>query len=335
MRKLFNLTTLFVVILCVFSGCSLSDADTGSSFSILPQNETNRQIAATTYNQRQSQAGNTYYDYSFTNGDEYVNQIYILETDPGAFSDDSFVESCEQNYSNKYAYSYKDGDPASTIQIKKYTRDDEDGEQEYRDGYVYVRDFNFKDKVGTYKSYYIGTSGTEYNDLYYNYQYEDEGRLSVMSDEHEDIVRCYYDDQGVLTDRYFDYESYFYSYENDDDGRITSIRKWRGDEIIVQYNYEYDTDNRITQEICYDFDDNVQDELEERVTYSYDESGNILSIITETYDSDTESYRTTNQTFYYNDNNNLTEKITDDGEDISYTVFIYSNEPEVYSVPMG
>ena len=245
------------------------------------------------------------------------------------------MESCEQNYSNKYVYSYEDGNPASTIQVKRYTRDEIGSEPEYKDRFIYVRDVNFKDKLGVYKSYDIRTDGTEHNDLYYSYQYDDAGRLLVMGDEHEDLVRCYYDDQGVLTDRYFDYESYFYSYENDDNGRITSIRKWRGDEIIVQYNYEYDTDNRIAQETCYSFDDNVQDEMEERVSYSYDESGNILSIVTETYDSDTESYQTTSQTFNYNENNNLTEIIRDNGGNITYTIFIYSNEPEVYSVAQG
>lgn len=335
MRKLFNLTTLFVVILCVFSGCSLSDANTGSSFSILPQNETNRQIAATTYNQRQSQAGNTYYDYSFTNGDEYVNQIYILKTDPDTFSDDGFVESCEQNYSNKYVYSYEDGNPASTIQVKRYTRDEIGSEPEYKDRFIYVRDVNFKDKLGVYKSYDIGTDGTEYEEWYYNYQYDDEGRLSVMSVDRSDLLRCYYDDEGLLVNRYFDYETYSYSYEQDDGNSITSICKWRDNEILVQYDYEYDTGNRIIQETCYGFDDNVQDEMEERVSYSYDESGNILSIVTETYDSDAESYQTTSQTFNYNANNNLTEIIRDNGGNITYTIFIYSNEPEVYSVAQG
>ena len=335
MRKLLNLTTLFILIICVFSGCSSRDANTGSSFSILPQNEPNRQISATTYNQRQSQAGYTYYDYSFTNGDEYVNQIYILKTDPGAFPDDSFVESCEQSYVRKYMYSYEDGDPASTIQIKNYTREEMGSEPEYQDRFIYVRDINFKDKVGVYKSFWIGTDGTEHNDLYYSYQYDDAGRLSVMGDEREDLVRCYYDDEGLLVNRYFDYETSSYSYEKDNDSRITSIRKWRDNEILVQYDYEYDTDNRITQETCYDFDDNVQTQVEERTSYSYDENGNILNIVTETYDSDTESYQITNQTFYYNDNNNLTEIITDDGEDFTYTIFIYSNEPESYSVALG
>lgn len=334
MRKFLNSIALIVVIICVLSGCNSSDSDTGSSFSI-SQNKTNHQITATTYSQRQCQAGYIYYDYSFTNGDEYVNQIYIFDTDPSSFSNDNFAESCEQCYSDKYAYAYENGNSESTIQVKRYIRDDIGAEPEYRDLFVYVRNFDFKDKLGAYKSYDIGTDGTEYNNWFYNYQYDDEGRLSVMSDDHEDVLRCYYDDEGLLVSRYFDYETSSYSYEKDNDNRITSIRKWRNNEILVQYDYEYDTDDRIIKETSYDFDDNIQTRVEESNTYSYDENGNILNIVTETYDSDTENYKITNQTFYYNDNNNITKIITEDDKGITYTIFVYSDKPESYSVAQG
>lgn len=349
MKKYFKVFVLIVAVVGLFTGCSLSnsgyesqsvsdDNSTKNSVeTLLPSNNINQQIKSETVLDREI-AGTQYslYNYSFTNGSDCIDKIYVFNVDPNTLLEKgNNDEIYENNYINKYSYLYLDGKKDSTIQVQKYSRDNIDEDPWYCDKYFYVRNLDNKDQLQAYHSYEIGTSGTVYDNEYFYYTYDDSGKLVETMDDIGKKNYFYYDEKGVLSGRTFDvtytYTEKSYSYESIDDNiaKVFSIDPESGN-TIGRYEYEYDFNNRIVNENYYSYSNNEEKRLSSSISYCYDDVGNISKITDKQYDSDTEEYETTTKSYFYDDNNNLSKIITDCGKSIEYTIFIYTNDPEEY-----
>lgn len=332
MKKVVKVLALLVLAMQLFSGCSTNSTSANTSNPLVPAKDINRQIDALNYTEQVGRAGNKYYFYSFTNGGKYLDRIFVLQSDSDHLVDANDLESLELNYYDKYEYSYLNGDPESSFEVKCYTRDDIDEEPWYHYRYSFGRDFDYREKLGVLHSYDIGTSGRTWDDLYYNYTYDESGKLIERSDAHR-YDYFSYDANGLLTIADYDGDPiYYYTYSKDNNGNILTITKTMDGEIKSVYEYGYDENNRIISETEYAYSDNELKRTQEIKTYSYDDEGNISDLSTQTYDVDIDDYRTTNKTYYYDEDNNISQIVEyeDDG-DIEYTIFVYTKTPEGYT----
>lgn len=336
MKKVIKVLALLVLVLQLFAGCSTNNSSSNISNPLAPTKDANRQISVLNYTDQICRAGNKYYFYSFTNGKNVLDRIYVLQSDSDDFVDTNDMKSLELNYYKKYEYSYLDGDPESSFEVKCYTRDDIDEEPWYHYRYSFGRDFDYREKLGVLHSYDIGTNGQEWDDLYYNYTYDESGKLTECSDAHRDDYFSY-DANGLLTIADYDGDSiYYYTYSKDNNGNVLTITKTMAGEIKSVYEYGYDEKNRIISETEYAYSDNELKWAQEIKTYSYDDEGNVSTLSTQTYDIDIEDYKTTDQTYYYDEDNNISQIVEyeDDG-DIKYTIFVYTQTPEGYTQIYG
>lgn len=329
MRKFLKVLVLAITILSIFSGCV-------SSSSI--KSKTNKQIKADSVLDRQI-SGTQYllFNYSFTNSNECIDKVYIFDVDPDTLSEiGNYPEVYENNYLKKYSYLYLNGKEDSDIQVQKYTRDDIDDQPLYCDQYYYIKSSEHKDKLQVYHSYEIGTSGMVFDNDYFYYTYDDNGRLIETMDDVGYENYFYYDEQGVLERRTFDfiesdYDEKTYSYEIED-GNIVKVYVHNAENgnTLSRYEYEYDSDNRIIKEVVYSYYQNEEKRISNTTSYSYNENGNISMMVYEKYDSDTDSYKSTSKSYFYNDNNNISRIVTYNGKSVEYTVFVYTDTPTEY-----
>lgn len=296
--------------------------------------KSNQQIIADTVLDRQI-AGTQYwlYNNSFTNGNDCIDKVYVFNTDP-----DTLSEDYENNYLKKYSYLYLNGKKDLDIQVQKYIRDDIDDKPWYCDQYFYIKSQEHKDKMQAYHSYEIGTSGKVYDNEYFCYTYDDNGRLTEIMDDVSDENYFYYDEQGVLERRTFystesNYDEKTYSYESEA-GNIVKVYVYNAENgnTLNRHEYEYDSKNHITKETNYSYYKNEEKRIFSTISYSYDDNGNIIKIVREQYDSDIEDYTTTSEQYFYNDNNNISKIVTDNGKSIEYTVLVYTDHPETYTI---
>lgn len=349
MRRYLNALALIVAFVGLFSGCGLSNSNYGSqSVSgdnniinddeiLSPIKSINHQIKSEIILDKQI-SGSQYslYNYSFTNGSDCIDKIYVFNVDPDTLSEEeNKAKIYENNYINKYSYLYLNGKTDSSIQVQKYSRDYINEEPWYCDQYFYIRNLDDKEKLQAYHSYDIGTNGTVFDNEYFYFTYDGSGALIETTDYLGDKNYFYYDEQGVLVGRTFDvtytYDEKTYSYEKAN-GNIVKVfsKDPESGYTIGRWEYKYDLNDRIINENYYSYSNNVEKRLSSSVSYSYDDVGNISKIIDKQYDSDIEEYKTTTKSYFYEDNNNLSEIITDDGKSIEYTIFIYTNDPEEY-----
>lgn len=348
MKRYFKVFLSIIVIIGLFTGCGFSNSANNTQYAnsnsntnndtetLLTSKNINQQIKSKIVLDREI-AGTQYslYNYSFTNGSECLDKIYIFETDPDSFTGEDDTQIYENNFIKKYSYLYLDGKKDSTIQVQKYSRDDIDEDPWYCDQYFYVRNLDDKNKLQAYHSYDIGKDGTIFDNEYFGYTYDDSGKLIETMDDIGDKNYFYYDEQGILTGRTFDatytYEEKTYSYESIDGNIVTVFSKDpESGNTIGRYEYEYDLNNRIINENYYSYSDNVEKRLSSSVAYSYDDAGNLSKLIDKQYDSDTEEYEITTESYFYKDNNNLSKIITENEKSIEYTIFIYTNDPAEY-----
>ena len=253
--------------------------------------ESNQQINANIVLDRQI-SGTQYFlfNYSFTNGNECIDKVYTFNVDPDTLPEnDNYIETYENNYLKKYSYLYLNGEKDSDIQVQKYIRDDIADQPWYCDQYYYIKSSEHKDKIQAYHSYEIGKNGTVFDNEYFYYTYDDNGRLTETMDDVGYENYFYYDEQGVLAGRTFDvvesdYDEKSYSYESED-GNIVKVYVHNAENgnIISRYEYEYDSSNRIIKEMNYSYYKNEEKRLNSTTAYNYDENGNISKIIDEQY----------------------------------------------------
>lgn len=340
MKRFFKILMLIGCISLVFSGCysNISSAGTASSFSTESDKRVNHQIYTKNVLERKIPSNvDSFFNYSFTNGNDCIDKIYIFKSDPNEFiNDDSYLEKFENNYIRKYEYLYLNGNKDSNIQVKKYSRDVVDDSPWYCDQYYYIKNLENKDKISAYHSYEIGTNGTVYDNEYFYFAYDDNGKLTYTSDDVGYENYFSYDEYGVLSGRTFDYKEEHYSYEREGENIVkVYVHDAQNGDTIDRYDYEYDFDNRIVSEKNYTYKNNEESRLYESSSYSYNENGNISIISTEAYDSDTESYKVTRKSYYYDDNNNISQIITEKNEKAEYMLFVYSENPNEYVETYG
>ena len=335
MKKVIKVLALLILALLLFSGCSADGSGVNSSNSLMPKNDANRQINVLNYTEQLGLVGNNYYFYSFTNGKKYLDRIYVLQSDSDNLVDANNLESLELNYYRKYEYSYLNGDPESSFKVKCYIRDDIDEEPWYHYMYSFGRDFDYREKLGVLHSYDIGTSGRTWDDLYYNYTYDESGKLIERSDA-QNYDYFSYDSEGHLIIANFDSVPIYYTYSEDSSGNILSITKTTDGEVKSVYEYEYDENNRIISETEYVYSDNELKRTQEINTYSYDDEGNVSNLSVQAYDSDSEDYKTSTLNYYYDEDNNVSQIVEyeDDG-DVEYRIFVYTQTPEGYTQVYG
>lgn len=338
-----------VLYIMILSSCrsnihgnnEIGSSGTESSFSMSPSKKSNQQIKADTLLERQiSGAQYWLYNYSFTNGNECIDKVYIFNFNPDTLSlseDGGYNEAYENNYLKKYSYLYLDGKKDSIIQVQKYTRDDIADQPWYCDQYYYIKSSEYKDKIVKYQSYEIGIDGTIFDNEYFHYTYDDNGRLTETMDDVGYKNYFYYDEQGVLTGRTFDvtesnYDEKSYSYEMDNENIVkVYVHNPKTGNTLSRYEYEYDSANHIIKETVYNYYKNEEKRVSSTTVYSYDNNSNISKITEEKYDSDTDSYKKTSKEYFYNDNNNISKIVTDNGKSIEYTVLVYTDQPESYT----
>lgn len=357
MRKLLKILVLAITILAIFVGCTnasnidsqyenngvnneIENKETKSSFS-LSKTKINQQIKADIVLDREiSGTQRLLYNYSFTNGNKYIDTIYDFNVDPDTLITDETLtyETYENNYVKKYSYLYLNGKSDSDIQVQRRIYNDLDDEIWYDYQCFYIRSSEYNDKLQAYHSYDIGTSGTVFEDEYFCYSYDDNGLLTDTTDDTGYKNYFYYDDQDILVSRTFDvtesdYYQKNYSYEKDSDkGNIITVYVYNSEtgNTLNRYEYSYNSNNCITEEVVYTYVNNEEKRVKRHLSYTYDDSGNILSTLEEVYNSDTEEYDTTSMYYYYNDNNNIDKIITDNGKSVKYTVFVYTDNPAEY-----
>lgn len=354
MRKSLKTLVLVIMILTIFAGCTnsqnsdsqyenngvnneIENTETKSSLSLV-KGKPNQQSTAEIVLDREI-PGTQYplFDFSFTNGNECVDKLYVFNVDPDTIvENNSDTEVYENNYINKYTYSYLNGKRDSDIQVQRYSRDDITDEPWYCDQYFYIKCSNYKDKLQAYHSYEIGTNGSVFEGDYFYYSYNENGLLTNTMDDTGYENYFYYDEQGVLECRTFDvvesdYDEKTYSYVSED-GNIVTVYVYNPEtgNTINRYEYEYNSDNCIINESVYSYVKNEEKRMKRTTSYSYDDNGNISKIIEDIYDNDTDSYITTSKSYFYNDNNNISRIVTDDGKSVKYTVFVYTDNPAEY-----
>lgn len=340
MTKFIKPLVLIIVILTILVGCANSqnrNFQYENSFSDEIENRStnNHQIKAETVLEREI-SGTQYslFNFSFTNGNEYVDKLYIFNVDPDTLTENN-IDAFENNYVNKFIYSYLNGKSDSDIQVKKYSRDNTADEPWYCDQYFYIKCQDYKDKLNVYHSYEIGIDGSVFENDYFHYSYDDNGLLINTMDDTGYENYFYYDGQGVLQHRTFDatetYEEKTYSYVRENENIVTVyVYDPITGNTISRYEYEYNSDNYIMNESIYSYVENEEKRMKMSTIYSYDDNGNISKIVKDIYDNDTDSYITTSNSYLYNDNNNISRIVTDDGKSVKYTVFFYSDNPAEY-----
>lgn len=306
---------------------------------LIGSKKTNQQIDADTVLDRQiSGTEELLYNYTFVNGSESLDTIYVFDDNPDTLSEgNNYLEMYENNYIKKFSYLYLNGKKSSDIQVRKYTCDDKTDQPWYCDQYFYVKSQEHKNKLQAYHSYEISTVGTTYEDEYFYYTYDDGGRLAETMDDIGDVNYFYYDKQGILERRTFgvtesNYDEKTYSYEMEGKKIVkVYVRDAENGNTLNRYEYEYDSNNRISKETNYSYYNNEEKHISDTTSYSYDDNGNISKIIEKQYYSISESYRTTSKLYFYNNNNNISKIVTENEKSKAYTVFIYSDKPTEYT----
>lgn len=183
-------------------------------------------------------------------------------------------------------------------------------------------------------SYDIEEDGTLDDAYYLQYLYDAQGRITEMYIYSDSSRYFYYNGKGFIS-KNIDFDTVSeYTYEIDENSNLVSNYRLADQEIVERFDYEYDLYNRITKEVCYDYDYGEQDIVLETLMYTYDEYGNVSSIISEIYNEDLDRYDVT-KTNYYNDNNNLHLINNEDDGEFNYTVFVYTKNPEAFTVQYG
>lgn len=271
---------------------------------------------------------------SFTNGKEYLKTIYMFKSNPLEFTDyGNYIEAYEENYMMKYEFLYENGDADLTVQIQEYSRDRVGEEADFDYSYYFGKNYENKNRLQVYHSYWIDSKQTEHYDDYWYYTYNENGDLTEMTDGTGDNNYYFYDGYGILSEKYYDDKSYTFTYEKDDNGNISSIAKYVNDTQRYLYEYEYDYSGRIVKETYYFFDSAKGQQLRTITSFSYDERGNIATETKEKYSGYTGEYDDTETTsYYYNDNYNLSKITITDKYSTYYLIYEYTDSPTSYEV---
>lgn len=333
-----------LIIILSFTGCNMKE----SIFSVQNEKKVNQQIKADTLLDRQIPNNPTIYNYSFVNGDVYLDAVYIFNTDPDVLLSSQsvgYLELWENNYLKKYSYLYLNGEKDMGIQVQLYTRDEIDDQPWFSDQYYYTKSSEHQDKLQTYHSYGIGISGTVFDGEFYDYKYDENNKLIERIDDRGYSIYFYYDQYGILDRRTFEvgatYDEKYYSYEVED-GNIIRIFSYnaQNNNITNRYEYEYDSSNRIIKESIYNYyenyygytHENVEKSLIGTTSYVYDADGNISNVILEQYDSENDEFDTTYKYYYYNENNNLVQMVVNRGNSTTYYILEYTDNPKVFEI---
>lgn len=341
MKKPISIIISIACIITMFTGCFSHSANNygSSNSSVIEPTEkgANKQYTVKNVLQKTIPTNTKkYYNYAQTNGKEYLSNIYYLKVDPNEISNDY-----ENNYHKKYTYSFLDGDSKNkSIQVQLSYRDEIGEEARLSYKYFFIRGINHNDKLEAYHSYDIGETGTEYDDEYYRYTYDDDGKLSKYSDDTNTESYFTYDSDGQLSNKTGDlldaYDSYSFTYEKDENGNISVVTEFCNDykfdnNVTLKFVYEYDGQNRIINETKYLVDDNSTEEMRCETTYSYDEDGNVASVVTNSYNTDTEKFELTTDTYTYTSENNIAQITSQTESGTEYIIFEYSDSPNSYT----
>lgn len=330
--KILTIIILLVVIATIAVLIIISKSSSnGNSFKLIPsfEDKKNHQVVATTLLDRELPTNNYgLFEYCFTNGNQYIDRVYAFESNTG---ESIGSENYEDNFTMKYCFLYANGNKDSSLQVQEYYRENIGEEARYENQYYFIRDFDDKQRIGTYHSYEIGNSGTVYDNDYLHFSYDENGKLTETSDNLGDKNYYYYDEYGVLSEKYYDNENTTYTYEKDGYGNIINVTKYKGEKKKCHCEYEYDANNNITKESYYFFNSDGEQQLLKTTLYTYDENENITSISVEKYSEYTGEYKDTEvTTYYYNDNNNIMKITISDKYSTNYMLFEYTDNPTPY-----
>lgn len=333
--KILTIIILLVVIATIAVLIIISKSSSnGNTFNLIPSidDKKNHQVVATTLLDREVPT-NSYglFSYSFSNGSEYLDKVYMFKNNPSELTGgENSIDDYENNFTMKLLFLYEDGNKDYTLQVQEYYRENSGDEPSYDNQYYFVRDFEDRQRIGAYHSYEIGTSGTVYDNNYLSFSYDETGNLTETSDDLGDKNYYYYDEYGVLSEKYYDNENTTYTYEKDGYGNIINVTKYKGEKKKRYCEYEYDLNN-ITKESYYFFNSDGEQQLLKTTLYTYDENENITNISVEKYSEYTGEYRDTETTtYYYNNNKNVVKVIISDKYSINYMLFEYTDSPTPY-----
>lgn len=328
---------IFLIGVSVIVYAFLINNDSQSSIISPLKNNKNQQISASTILDRETQIGSMY-QYSLTNGSKYLNKVYGFKSNPAEFDNQNYSEEYENNFSSLVLYSYENGNTDYALKTQMYFRENEGENTKYENSYLYVKDTENNNRISAYHSYWIDSNETEHDDSYWHYSYDENNKLTEMSDGSRKHKYFYYDNYGILSeivnDDGSDSETIYYIYEKDEQGNITKITKSKRNQYYKRfYEYEYDTNNNITKESYSFLNDNEEIQLLKTTSYSYDENKNITRISVEEYSEFTgECNNTQTTTYYYDNNNNLSEATVSDKYSTTYMIFEYTDTPTTYYV---
>lgn len=334
--KILTIIILLVVIATIAVLIIISKSSSnGGSFKLIPsfEDKKNHQIVATTLLDREVPTNNYGpFSYSFTNGSEYLDKVYMFKNNPSELTgEENSIDDYENNFSMKMLFLYEDGNKDYTLQVQEYYRENSDDAPQYDEQYFFVRDFENRDRLSAYHSYEIGSSGTVYDNNYFSFLYDENGKLTETSNDLGDKNYYYYDEYGILSERNYDNENTTYTYEKDGYGNIINVTKYKGEKKKRYCEYEYDSNNNIIKESYYFFNSDGEQQLFKTTLYSYDENENITSISVDKYSEYTGEYKDTEvTTYYYNDNKNIIKATISDKYSTNYMLFEYTDNPTPY-----
>lgn len=331
----FKILTIIILLVAIATVAVLiiisKSSSNGNTFNLIPSidDKKNHQVVATTLLDREVPTNNYgLFEYSFTNGGQYIDRVYAFASN-AAESIES--ENYEDNFTIKYCFLYEDGNKDSALQVQEYYRENSGDEPSYDNQYYFVRDFEDRQRIGAYHSYEIDTSGTVYDNNYLSFSYDENGNLTETSNDLSDKNYYYYDEYGVLSEKNYDNENTTYTYEKDGHGNIINVTKYKGEKKKRYCEYEYDLNNNITKESYDFFNSDGEQQLLKTTLYTYDENENITNISVEKYSEYTGEYRDTETTtYYYNNNNNVVKVIISDKYSTNYMLFEYTDNPTPY-----
>jgi YD repeat-containing protein len=329
---------IIVVSLCVVAIIAiaiLANNSTGGNNKISSSDKKNDQTAVLNLLDRETTPLNYgLFQNSFTNGKEYLKTMYAFKSNPEEFSyDENYIDAYEANYTMKYEFLYENGDANLTVQAQEFSRDSSDEPADFEHSYYFGRDYENKNRLQAYNSYWIDSQNEEHDDDYWYYSYDENGNLTEMSDATGDDNYYYYDGYGVLSEKYYDDDTYSFTYEKDENGNISSVSRYIGETLKRRYEYEYDFDGNIVKETFYYYDSDKGEMLLSVSSFNYDEHGNVTTETKEKYSEFSGEYEDTETTsYYYNENYNIVKKTITDKYSTYYLIYEYTDSPTPYEV---
>ncbi len=349
MKKVLLLLAVLISISLVFVSCGAQQNTTNSANHNLFSKNVNRQIYATNFLDRESLVNNyKYYNFSKTNGNEILDKIYFFYSSP----DDIGEENYENSFRKKYEYRYLNGDANSSINIRKYERQNEGDEPWYNYMHYFNRDDLNNGRLKSHFSFDIGTDCSIYSDASIEFLYDDNGRASGYTDySYNGSTNFTYDEDGLLCKITESTSGAYkeFTFEKDGKGNLLTIDKcdYSNDihgklyENLYKHKYEYEYDsvtNNIKSETEYYINEQNKNKKESYIEYSYNDNGSISEIYREKFDSEKDDFVYTTEYYDYDENENLTRITVEKdnryeyfGGNYEYIVFVYASSPQAYT----